>query len=251
MLYSVESSPVVAMVGSLPAWRTMEKGVDDGVDVAQLEASLTYLGYNADGEMTVDAHFDSDTVAVVERWQEGLGLDLTGSVPLGSVAFIPAAATVLGVTAAVGDKLADGDVVLSLSGSTQQVVIGVPAELRAGVVPGLAVRMDGGTGTVTRLRSAEQDGTVTVEAVVTPNAPLAAPVGSVVSAELSLTTAGGALLVPVEALLSRIDGTYAVQLPDADQRHRFLRVEVVGVSGRDVAVTGEGLRAGDVVMTPA
>ena len=37
VLYSVESSPVVAMAGLQPAWRTLGASSDDGLDVMQLE----------------------------------------------------------------------------------------------------------------------------------------------------------------------------------------------------------------------
>ena len=74
------------------AWRTM--AVDDvGVDVFQLEANLVDLGYDPDGELTVDDTFTDYTADVVERWQEDLALEVTGRVALGSVVFVPSGST--------------------------------------------------------------------------------------------------------------------------------------------------------------
>jgi len=83
VLYSVESSPVVALPGSLPAWRTLDTSSEDGIDVLQLEMDLTALGYDPDSRMTIDTEFDSDTKAVVKAWQAGYGMEVTGSVALG------------------------------------------------------------------------------------------------------------------------------------------------------------------------
>ena len=73
----IDEVPVIALEGELPMYRTLSEG-DEGVDVEQLEAALVRLGYDPDGTVTVDEDFASQTEAMVERWQEDLGVDETG-----------------------------------------------------------------------------------------------------------------------------------------------------------------------------
>lgn len=251
ILYSVESSPVVALAGSQPAWRTLSTDSDDGIDVLQLEMSLVALGYDPDGTMTVDTTFDRDTAAVVEAWQTGYGMEVTGEVPLGSVVFVGAATTVTEVSAAVGDSVSDGDEMLALSATSQQVVIDVPDGDEAFLVPGLGVQLGSGDGTVTLLRSIDRDGAVVVQAVITPNAPIEnATNGQAVNVTVTVTSLDGVLTVPTEALVSRIDGSYAVQVELDDGSRSFLAVDVLGVAGSIAAVRGDGLAAGATVLQP-
>ncbi|MEQ1703126.1 MAG: peptidoglycan-binding protein [Ilumatobacteraceae bacterium] len=241
VLYTVESSPVVALAGALPAWRTMNRNSADGLDIAQLEAALVALGYDPDGDVAVDQEWDSDTTAVVRRWQSGLRLDDTGTVTATSVS--------------VGDEVQDGSSVLSLSGTVQQVIIEVPEELQANVTPSMAVDIAGTPGTVQRLRSAAATdaGTegVTVQAVIVPDARLTSPVGSVVKVTISYSVATDQLVVATEAIVSRLDGGYAVEVADADGAHSFVPVDVVAVSGNRSAITGDGIIESMTVLAPA
>jgi peptidoglycan hydrolase-like protein with peptidoglycan-binding domain len=251
VLYSVESSPVVALPGSLPAWRTLDTSSDDGLDVLQLEMDLTALGYDPDGTMTIDEEFDRDTKAVVKAWQEGYGMEVTGAVALGSVVFVSGETTVAGVDVAVGAEVGDGDSILSLSASSQQVVIDVPDGAEAYMVPGLAVKIGSGDGTVTLLRSIERDGSVVVQAVIAPTAPIeGADNGATVKVTVTTTSLDGVLLVPTEALVSRLDGSYALQVVGDDGTATFVSVELLGVSGSDAGVRGDGLTAGSEVLQP-
>lgn len=252
VLYSVEGRPVVALTGSVPAWRDLASGIDDGADVAQLEAALTALGYSDGGKPTVDEAWDSRTTAAVKAWQTGLGLDATGEVPLGYVVFVPADTTVTAVNTGVGAKVADGDAVLRLATPSQQVVASVPAELRPVVAPGLSVEVSGVAATVTRLGSTTgSDGTVGVVAYITPSGPIAAADGSSVSARFTVTDAAGVLLVPVDAVTSRIDGSYAVlAVDDTGRSGTWVPIEIHGVADGKVAATGDGLHDGLVVALP-
>lgn len=252
VLYSVEGRPVVALTGAVPAWRDLASGIDDGADVAQLEAALTALGYSDGGELTVDEAWDSHTTAAVKVWQTGLGLDATGDVPLGYVVFVPADTTVTAINTSVGEKVADGDAVLRLATPSQQVVASVPAELRPVVAPGLSVEVSGVAATVTRLGSTTgSDGTVGVVAYITPSGPIAAADGSSVSARFTVTDAAGVLLVPVDAVTSRIDGSYAVlALDDTGRSGTWVPIEVHGVANGKVAASGDGLHDGLIVALP-
>ncbi|MEM9042550.1 MAG: peptidoglycan-binding domain-containing protein, partial [Actinomycetota bacterium] len=87
IIATIDDQPVVAMYGSQPFWRDLESG-DEGLDVLQLEANLAALGFDADDTMTVDGDFTSATEDAVEEWEEQLGLEVTGEVPLGRVIVI-------------------------------------------------------------------------------------------------------------------------------------------------------------------
>jgi hypothetical protein len=250
VLYSVESHPVVALAGSLPAWRSLDADSEDGNDILQLEMNLVALGYDPDGTMTVDATYDSDTTAVVEAWQAGYGMEVTGAVALGSVVFVPTS-TVSQVDVSVGDEVGEGDEVLALSSSSQQVVIDVPDGDEAALVPGLVVKIGGGEGTVTLLRSITRDGSVVVQAVITPSAPVeGVGNGQAITVTVTLGNLDGVLTVPAEALVSRIDGSYALQVVGADGTTSFVDVELLGIAGSQVAVRGEGLSDGTEVLQP-
>ena len=224
----------------------------DGADIAQLEASLVALGYDPALKVTVDNHFDSATRTMVKAWQQGLGVEQTGTVALGSVVFLPSATTVSAVDQAVGDTVGDGDTVLTLAAPTQEVLVDVPAGDESKVVPGLAVQIGDVQGTVARLRSADRSGTVVVEAVIAPATPIAnATNGTAVKVTLTLQDDAGVLIAPAEALVSRLDGTYAVQVQTTDGTTKWLTVELLGVSGGNVALRGADLTDGTIVLLPA
>jgi hypothetical protein len=252
VLYTVDGAPVVALDGALPAWRTMSVSSTDGADIAQLEASLVALGYDRGLKVRVDNHFDSATRTMVKAWQLGLGVEATGTVILGTVVFLPSSTTVGAVNQTVGAKVGDGDTVLTLSAAAQDVVIDVPAGDEAQVVPGLAVAIGNVEGTVSRLRSADRNGSVVVQAVIAPSSPIEnATGGSTVKVTLTLQNDAGVLIVPAETLVSRLDGTYAVQAQTSDGSTSWLTVELLGVSGGNIAIRGDGVSEGTVLLLPA
>lgn len=249
-IYSIEGAPVTAMYGSLPAWRSLSTSSDDGADVLQLESNLRALGFDPDAVMTIDDEFDSDTKAAVERWQSALGVEVTGEVALGSVVFLPTATAVTSTSVEIGDEVGDGSSIVSLEGTTQQVVIDVPTEDQPYVLPGTTVVVAGTPATVVSLRSADESGTIAVQAIISPSAHIDVADGSAVKVQLTIEQATGVLLVPADALLSRLDGSYAVQTSAADGDHRFVTVELLGVSNGTAGVRGD-VAAGDTVWVPA
>lgn len=254
ILYTVDGRPVVALGGPLPAWRSLSTSSTDGPDIAQLEWSLAALGYDPDHTMTIDESFDSHTRQVVKAWQAGVGLDVTGTVTLGSVVFLDSGSvSVTTVDAAVGDSLGDGDPVVTLATDSQRVLVQVPAEDQQVMVPGLAVQIGDAPATVSELRSIQaSDGSIGVEAVIVPSAPIAgATDGTVVRVKATTTSLTDVLLVPTQAVVSKIDGTYAVEVRDAAGADSWVTVVVVGTSGNKVGITGNGLAAGAQVLVPA
>ena len=96
-LFRVDNLPVVLMYGSVPAYRTLKKGVSDGPDVVQLNRNLIALGYDPYGAITDVEAFSEATEAAVRRWQKAEGLSQTGKVELGRVVFAPSARRVTAV----------------------------------------------------------------------------------------------------------------------------------------------------------
>ena len=103
-----------------------------------------------------------------------------------------------------------------------------------------------------RSRSANRNGSVVVEAVIAPAAAIAdAGNGSSVKVTVTLQNNAGALIAPAEALVSKLDGTYAVEEQATDGSTNWLTVELLGVSGGNVAIRGDGVSEGTTVLLPA
>jgi peptidoglycan hydrolase-like protein with peptidoglycan-binding domain len=106
-LYALAGEPVVLMYGAVPAYRTLAEGVAEGRDVEQLERNLAALGYHSG---TVDEDFTWRTAEAVRAWQKGLGLEATGEVELGRVAFLRGPQRVTSLEANLGEGLGGGGV---------------------------------------------------------------------------------------------------------------------------------------------
>ena len=102
-LYALAGEPVLLLYGSVPAYRTLADGVSDGKDVEQLERNLAALGYDPG---TIDEEFTYTTAEAVIAWQEDLGLEATGEVELGRVAFLRGPQRITKLDATLGAALA-------------------------------------------------------------------------------------------------------------------------------------------------
>ena len=141
-LYAVDGAPVTLFYGSTPEWRALSVGVVAGRDVAQLDRNLIALGYGAG--LVVSDYFTDATAYAVGLWQAARGLPVTGTVPLGQVAYAPGPLRVTGVTPVLGSPPQPGGQVLTgtwaLTTGTGEVAVstlvpgcgGVP---RTGVTP--------------------------------------------------------------------------------------------------------------------
>jgi peptidoglycan hydrolase-like protein with peptidoglycan-binding domain len=104
-LYAVDGRSVLLLYGTVPAFRTLAVGVGKGKDVEQLERNLAALGY---GPGPVDEDFTAATAAAVTAWQEDAGVDPSGEVELGRVAFLHGPQRVTRLEARLGEALAGG-----------------------------------------------------------------------------------------------------------------------------------------------
>src|SRR5580693_7037925 len=123
-LYEVDGAPVTLFYGARPPWRALYAGVAPGPDVAQLDRNLIALGYGAG--LVVSDYFTAATAYAVELWQAARGLPVTGTVPLGQVAYAPGPLRVTGVTPVLGSPPQPGASVLTATSPTPVVLAQVP-----------------------------------------------------------------------------------------------------------------------------
>jgi Putative peptidoglycan binding domain/HlyD family secretion protein len=265
-LFAVDGRPTVALTGTEPAYRDLEEGVTDSADVAQLEENLAALGYDDDGQLTVDETFDADTTAAVEAWQEALGVTATGTVALGDVAFLSPPTTVAATQVDVGDPVDAGDHILDVAGETVLGVGALSVRLTGEVGEGdptLVTLADGATvsGTVQSIASDATrpdgadvtDSTVEVTVQLDPTDSPAAREGADVDLAVTTATRTGVLTVPVAAIVDSGDGKPAVRVPagEGDDEAGQLVAVSAGVSaGGYVEIADGPLAEGDSVLLP-
>ena len=273
-LFAVSGQPVTLLYGSLPAWRAFAPGMTQGPDVQQLQRNLAALGFDPG---PADGQFGWSTEAAIDSWQQARGMIVTGTIPLGEVAFLPGPLRVTTIAQPLGAAVQAGASVLSGTSLTPGVqvwlTVGGPAVRRGDQV--LVTMPDGTTtvqGTVTAVGSVAStpgaspggsgsssasgtsggtsggsaNGTgAVIPVTITIREPLPAGLDQApVQVAITQQRADNVLAVPVTALLAAADGGYAVQV--AGPHSRLIPVTTGlydGTSGL-VAVTGAGLAPG-------
>ncbi|MEU0479130.1 peptidoglycan-binding domain-containing protein [Streptosporangium sp. NPDC006013] len=217
-LYEAAGRPVPLLYGSRPMWRTLALGMSDGADVRQLEANLRALGYTG---ITVDRHFSLSTYHAVRRWQHDAHLPVTGSVPLGQIAFLPKPFRVTGHDANLGTPTRG--VVLRGTGTTPIVSVRLDPAQAPSVKVGarVVVTLPDGTTRSGRVRTVSpvasttegQDGQarstvpITIRLSGRPGHTLDQ---ALVQVALTSEEHKDVLAVPIVALLARPGGEFAV-----------------------------------------
>jgi peptidoglycan hydrolase-like protein with peptidoglycan-binding domain len=264
-LYRVDNLPVVLMTGRVPAWRPMALGIAGGPDVTELERNLIALGY-ATGLFTAPGGaFTAATALAVERWQQAVGLPVTGQVDLGRVLFLPGPVIAGAAAVAAGDPAVPGQAPYQVTTATR--VVTVPLDpvsappvtlgervqiiLPTGVTdPGrvVAVGPPAPTGSGTGGRS--PGGSAAAVLTVAPARPRRTGTGSGVPVQVALTThaADGVLAVPVPALLALAGGGYGLEVVEPSGAHRLVGVRTGVFAGSLVQVSGPQIRAGTTVV---
>jgi peptidoglycan hydrolase-like protein with peptidoglycan-binding domain len=257
-IYAVDGRAIYLMFGTTPAYRDLHLGVSDGEDVKELKQNLVALGY---GRLPADGHFDAYTQAAVERWQTAIGVTADGNVPLGQVIFEAAAVRIADWKAAVGDQAGPGAPIGDITGTHPTVTMDLDARRQALAVAGSAISVtlaDGSVvaGHITEVgRVATQPsggGAPTVKVYATLDDPKAG--GNVdqapVQVGLSRGSRKGVLAVPVNALLARPDGTYAVEVHRRGSREQVAVTVGLFAEGM-VEINGAGIAEGTTVVLPA
>jgi peptidoglycan hydrolase-like protein with peptidoglycan-binding domain len=263
-LLKVNSLPVTLMYGSLPLYRTLREGIDEGADVKQLERNLAALGYGDD--LTVDDEFTAATAAAVEAWQEDRGLAETGSVDARQVVFQPGAVRVGEVKAPVGAQVGQGREAMTVTGTEQIVHVDLDATKQTLAEKGAAVSIElpGGeqvkgriteVGTVAKSsgsgQGGQEDDTSTIDVDIALSGKGVEGLDEApVSVDMESERAEDVLSVPIEALLALREGGFGVEVVEGAAT-RIVPVELGTYGGGRVEITGTGLREGMKVGVPA
>jgi hypothetical protein len=267
-LYRLADQAVFLCYGQVPAWRDIGPGMTPGPDVRELDANLNALGYQAG---TPSDTFTWATQAAIERWQLALGLQETGTVPLGGIAFLPGPVRVTAVSANVtaGADVTPGTQVLAGSSTQPAVSVDLTPGGRA-VRPGDPALVTMPDGTTTMPGTVSAVGGVTTAPAAQGQAAQgqaaqgqAGPSAAAIPVTIRLAGYPGALdqapvqvtiteqedkdvlAVPVTALLAQPGGGYVVRTASSTP-HRLIPV-TIGLYDSEtglVEVSGAGLAPG-------
>jgi peptidoglycan hydrolase-like protein with peptidoglycan-binding domain len=271
-LYAINGAPTLLLYGPVAAWRAFRPGMAPGTDVAQLDRNLQALGY---GHGLAGARFTAATQQAVTAFQSAHGLEQTGVLLLGSVAFFPGPVRVTSVTPTLGQPVQtggqgqSGSAVLSVTSTRHQVAIELDAAQQSQIKVGDGVIVtlpDNSTtpgvvsnvGKVATVPSSDQgnggSSTPTIEVDVRLLHQAAA--GSLDQAPVSVSITTGSvsnvLVVPVNALLALASGGYAVEVAGAGGARHLVAITLGLFDDADglVQVSSSGLRAGQRVVVP-
>jgi putative peptidoglycan binding protein len=276
-LYGVDGAPVTLFYGATPEWRALSPGVAPGRDVAQLDRNLIALGYGAG--LDVSDYYTDTTAYAVELWQTARGLPVTGTVPLGQVAYEPGPLLITAVTPVPGSPPQPGTSILTATSPVPVVLAQVPVGQEYLVKAGDTVTVtlpDGVTTTpgviaaVASVASADNAGAAPGPSPGAGSGAAPAAGQDIVQVTVRLTQPGaaghldqapvsvnvvsaqarGVLAVPVSALVALAGGGYAVDVVQGSTV-RLLAVQTGLFSQTLVQVSGAGLTAGQRVQVPA
>jgi hypothetical protein len=259
----------------------LSEGVAPGPDIAQLDRNLIALGYGT--YLTVSDYFTAATAYAAELWQQAAGLPVTGTVPLGQIAFAPGPLRITSVIPSLGSAPQPGSAMLTATSSVPVVTAQLPVTQEYLVRPGNQVTVtlpDGVTttpGVVTAVSSVataapggQQDGATpgppgngrsdggqdTVAMTVRLIHPAAA--GNLdqapVSVNIVAAQARDVLAVPVSALVALAGGGYAVEVVHGsgpDTTRQLVPVRTGLFSDTLVQVSGTAITAGLEVEVPS
>ncbi|WBB61408.1 peptidoglycan-binding domain-containing protein [Streptomyces sp. WMMC500] len=267
-VYGVDGAKIPLFYGDTPLYRTLSDGSEGG-DVELLERNLAELGYTG---FTVDETYSPDTADAVSDWQEDMGREPTGVVEAGDAVTAEGARRVAALQTWPGAQ-AEG-AVLDWTGTERVVSVELDAQFEELVRVGTEaeVELPNGTtvdGRVTDIGTPpaatgsgagsdgaaaegeeDQESTLPLRLAVGKQDELgryqAAPVDVVLGAE----TRENVLAVPVNALVARQGGGYAVQKVSAAGGTESVPVELGMFADGLVEVSGDGIEAGMSVGVP-
>jgi multidrug efflux pump subunit AcrA (membrane-fusion protein) len=262
-LYDVDGAHAAWLLyGRLPAWRDFTPGMTDGADVRQLERNLRALGYDPDGDMTVDKEWTSATTAAVERFQDDRGMTEDGTLGRGEVVFRRGPTRIGEVHAKLGQQVAPGAQIADLSSTQREISVALDADRQQLAREGEDVTVNLPNGRAARGRisdvgkvasrptSDDQSSTITVTISLRGRAAHGTGLDQApVDVGFARERRKNVLAVPVTALLARGGGGYAVEVIDASGRHRIVPVETGVYADDAVEVSGDGLREGMKVVS--
>jgi Putative peptidoglycan binding domain len=253
-LYDVDNASAAWLFyGSLPAWRDFTPYMSDGDDIRQLERNLRALGYDPDGDVTVDDEWTWATTEAVERFQDDRDMTEDGALAQGEVVFRPGPTRVGELKAAIGQEVAPGVELATLSTTRREVAVQLDADRQELAHAGDAVTVEmpngrtahGRVSDVGKVASApaSEDEEPTIEVTIALRGRKGHGSGldqAPVDVGFASERRKDVLAVPVTALLARTGGGFAVEIAGG----RLVPVEPGLYADDYVEVSGSGLREG-------
>lgn len=261
-LYEVSNSPVILMNGSTPVSRSLSAG-DTGPDVRELNSDLVAMGYATRAALNPSSDFFGPaTASGLARMQGALGLNRTGTLPLGQAVFLPAPLRITQVNVTLGANADAGTTVLQATSTAHQVQVNIDATEQSSLKAGDPVLITlpnyrdttGVVANVGTVASGSGSSSPTVPVDITLQHPQDA--GSLdqapVRVQISTSGVNHALIVPVTALLPQTSGGYAVETVDAHGIHHLVSVTLGLFDDADglVQVISQHLSAGQAIVVP-
>jgi peptidoglycan hydrolase-like protein with peptidoglycan-binding domain len=258
-LYWLDGEPAAFLLyGRLPAWRDLGPGIADGADIRQLERNLRALGHDPDGDIEVDDEWDWATTAAVRRFQDARGLTEDGTLAQGEVVFRRGPTRIGEAKATVGQSAAPGRELAAVSGTERRVTVDLEATRQSLARAGDSVTVELPTGRTAKGRIVEvgkvaqqppgdDEADPTIEVTIALRGKAARGSGldqAPVDVGFAVERRRAVLAVPVEALLARGGGGFAVEVAGG----RLVDVEPGLYADGYVEIDGD-LRAGQTVVT--
>lgn len=218
----------------------------DGGEVAQLVENLAALGYRG------------SLAEQVRAWQEASGLPVTGIVGPSQVVIADGPIHVAAHDASVGETLVasspDRGSILDYSETKKLVVVPLAVGDRALAALGRPVKITlpddtEVDGTISEIGSVVTDGTIKVSIDIADQAALGGLEVASVDVEFMSESRKDVLSVPIEALLARPEGGFAVEVVSGGSSKLMPVTTGLFASGR-VEIRGEGIAEGMRVGVP-
>jgi peptidoglycan hydrolase-like protein with peptidoglycan-binding domain len=257
-LFEVNARPVILVTGKRPYHRTLDSRSSDGPDVEQLEQFLTDAGFADESNLTVDRDFTSSTANAIERWEASLGLEETGSLPLGTLVVRSAGFRIEAVNASLGQQI-NGGSVLVVTSTERLVTVPLDTGLTGLLTEGQIVDVElpdesvvPGTVTfVSDIAVTEGQGpqaTSYLEVEIVLDGEGSAFDQSPVTIRVEEILEEDATVVPIASLLALAEGGYAVEVV-TEQGAVLVGIRLGTFLDNEVAITGE-VAPGDQVIIP-
>jgi hypothetical protein len=260
VLYRVSNNPVILLSGNTPVYRSLYEG-DTGPDVRELNANLVAMGDATGSELDPSSdYFSVETAYALQRLQDKLGEDETGSLTEGQAVFLPGQIRIARVSATLGTTAAPGAPIAQATSTTREVVVDLNTSEQTEVKVGdhAQITLPAGhttPGIVSAIGTVASSGSSgpTLPVYIKLEHPRAAGALDQAPVRIEITTATikHALIVPIDALLARSGGRYAVENVDAHGVHQLVAVTpgTFDDAAGTVQVTGD-LHAGEQIVVP-
>ena len=261
VLYTADGVDALAVLDVSPETQAVLDAME-GANIEELESVLRSLGYDPDEQMEIDDEADLATVAAIIRWQEAVGLPANPSPDRSDYVVIDEDEPYKVATqvAAVGDQLAGGALVVTLTSPT----LALTADVSVAEVDEFAV------GDVVTVKQVDETifnavvaeigdtttagtggGAATVEVVFEVTSEPDEFVSGTVTVTTESSRIDNAIVVPTRALVTLREGGFAVEVQNPDGTTRLVGIDVGTYDDGLVEVIDSELAPGDLVVVPS